>query len=167
MSLCQLTQFLSSDGIRKTLSVPINAPRRSIVSPSSILQPICAGTEITFDGTSTEITHNNIGGRNGPTEKFALITNVGYYNGISLNLKLESALPNGDDSNCSSGTAVGDNAKCSLEITSNGAVTFRVKPKKVHPIRFMLVDGGGNQITVSHFSFSIFDVGASGSGMCV
>ena len=134
----------------------------------SLLQPVdlCVGTEITFDGSSTEITHDNIGGRNGPNDKFAMITNVGSYNGTSLNLKLESALPNGDDSNCSSGTAA-NNAKCSLEITSNGAITFRVKAKKVHPIKFTLVDEGGNQITLPRFSFSVFDVGALGSGMCV
>ena len=63
-----------------------------------------------------------------------MITNVGTYNGQSFNLKLESALTNGEDDECESDTQNFDPTviKCKIEISSNGAVTFYVKRNRVH-----------------------------------
>ena len=95
-----------------------------------------------------------------------MITNVGTYNGQSFNLKLESALPNGDDLNCSPGSAA-NQASCSISINSKGAVDFFVEENEMHPIRFTFIDAStGNQITpLPRFSFSVFDV--DNTGRCV
>ena len=101
-----------------------------------------------------------------------MITNVGTYNGQSFNLKLESALTNGDDSQCESDTNPYDPTviKCKIEISSNGAVTFYVKRNKVHPIKFTMINATDavTPMEIPRFSFSVFDVGALGSGrVCV
>ena len=134
-----------------------------------ILQTFCPEVDIVFQSTAEvtpQVTANNIGGRNGSTDMFAMITNVGFYNRRPLHLKLESALPNGIDPNCSPGLAA-NQASCSISINSKGAVDFFVEENRIHPIRFTFIDAfTGNQITpLPRFSFSVFDVGNSGRGV--
>ena len=134
-----------------------------------ILQPVCVGVEITFDATVANITHNNFGGRNGPTDKFALIENIGSYGNQAFHLKLESALASGDDPDCTQDTSNPDNnPKCSIILSDNGAVTFYTKANVVYPIKFTLIDASdGSEMSLPRFSFSLFDIGTSGGVVCV
>ena len=50
----------------------------------------CDAVTITF-GAPAGISHNNIGGRNSDSDKWALIDKVGTYDGQDYNLKLTSA----------------------------------------------------------------------------
>ena len=105
---------------------------------------------ITF-GAPAGISHNNIGGRNSDSDKWALIDKVGTYDGQDYNLKLTSALANGDDSNCRSGACArpcrvlprvhlincrsdaeaGAEAACRIAINSaSGTVDFFIRKKK-------------------------------------
>ncbi|EJK55597.1 hypothetical protein THAOC_24660, partial [Thalassiosira oceanica] len=87
---------------------PSTSPSQSpSMAPSA---PVCPEVDIVF-GNSCQVTANNIGGREGSNDKFAMVTNVGTYNGQPFHLKLESALPNGDDPNCSPGSAA-NQASC-------------------------------------------------------
>jgi len=156
------TQAPSTSPSRKPTSAPTPYDPNSS-SPTG--SPVCTETEILFGSgeVTRTITDNNIGGRDGSnSNKFAMITNVGSYLGQPFNLKLESDLANGDDSNCSPGSAA-NLASCSISLNSNGAVDFFVNSNSVHPIRFTFIDASGNQITpLPRFSFSVFDVGNSG-----
>ena len=132
-----------------------------------ILQPVCVGVEITFDATVANITHNNFGGRNGPTDKFALIENIGSYGNQAFHLKLESALTSGNDPDCTSGSAE-LKKKCSIILSDNGAVTFYTKANVTYPIKFTLIDASdGSEMILPRFSFSLFDIGTSGRVVCV
>ena len=96
-----------------------------------------------------------------------MITNVGSIGGQPFHLKLESNLPNGDDSNCEQGKAKNEPA-CAIAINSNyNTVDFFIKKNKEHPIKFTFIDAStGNQITpLERFSFSVFDVGNTGRGV--
>ena len=143
-------------------------PLLEMISPLLlILQPVCVGVEITFDATVANITHNNFGGRNGPTDKFALIENIGSYGNQAFHLKLESALASGDDPDCTSGSAE-LKKKCSIILSDNGAVTFYTKANVVYPIKFTLIDASdGSEMNLPSFSFSLFDIGTSGRVVCV
>ena len=146
-----------------------------ISPPLSTLQPVCAGIEITFDATIANITRNNFGGRNNnktpppPAGNFALIENIGSYDSQAFHLKLESALPNGIDPDCTQDTSNPDNnPKCSIVLSDNGAVTFYTKANVVYPIKFTLIDASdGSEMNLPSFSFSLFDIGTSGRVACV
>ncbi|EJK65103.1 hypothetical protein THAOC_14087, partial [Thalassiosira oceanica] len=128
--------------------------------------PVCTGVEITFDGVLTNITHNNFGARNSNTDPFAMIENIGSYNGQDFHLKLESPLPNGDDPDCRSGTPE-NKAKCSIILSSNGAVTFYTRANSTYPIQFTLINAlDDTPMTLPRFSFSLFDIGTSGKVVC-
>ena len=143
-----------------------------------ILQPVCTGIEIVFGGTSfgglSEVTENNIGGRNNnlspaPAGNYAMITNVGSIGGQPFHLKLESATSNGIDPNCKEGSAA-DHKACSIAINSSyNTVDFFIAKNEEHPIKFTFIDAStGSQILgsqIDRFSFSVFDVGNTG-GSC-
>ncbi|EJK77897.1 hypothetical protein THAOC_00239 [Thalassiosira oceanica] len=75
--------------------------------------------EIVFGGSS-QVTRNNFGGRNDNNDKFAMITNIGFYNGQPFHLKLESALANGVDENCFCDDEDCDEQACKIAINSHG-----------------------------------------------
>ncbi|EJK65111.1 hypothetical protein THAOC_14075, partial [Thalassiosira oceanica] len=129
--------------------------------------PVCTGVEITFDGASASITHNNFGNRdNSNIDPFAMIENIGSYNGQDFHLKLESPLPNSDDPDCRPGLPE-DNAKCSIILSSNGAVTFYTRANSTYPIQFTLINAlDDTPMTLPRFSFSLFDIGTSGRVVC-
>lgn len=90
----------------------------------------CDAVTITF-GAPAGISHNNVGGRNSASDKYALIDKVGTFDGQHYNLKLTSALTNGDDPNCKSDAEGGAEAPCSIAINSaSGTVDFFIRKKE-------------------------------------
>ena len=93
----------------------------------------CDAVTITF-GAPAGISHNNVGGRNSASDKYALIDKVGTFDGQHYNLKLTSALANGDDPNCKSDAEGGAEAPCSIAINSaSGTVDFFIRKKEATP----------------------------------
>ena len=90
----------------------------------------CDAVTITF-GAPAGISHNNVGGRNSASDKYAVIDKVGTFDGQHYNLKLTSALANGDDPNCKSDAEGGAEAPCNIAINSaSGTVDFFIRKKE-------------------------------------
>ncbi|EOD41179.1 hypothetical protein EMIHUDRAFT_97429 [Emiliania huxleyi CCMP1516] len=105
----------------------------------------CDAVTITF-GAPAGISHNNVGGRNSASDKYALIDKVGTFDGQHYNLKLTSALANGDDPNCKSDAEGGAEAPCSIAINSASGT--------IHPVTFSFEFDSGDPVTLPLYSFS-------------
>merc|ERR1712085_80121 len=97
-----------------------------------------------------------IGGRNGSTDKFALIANVGMFNGQLIHPKLTSALPGGIDSDCAAGSA-SDHKACSIATNPTyGTVDFFIKKNTLHPIVFQFMNVNGDPVTLRRWQHGVF-----------
>ena len=96
------------------------------------------------------------------SDRFAMITNIGSYDGENFHLKLESALADGVDESC-------DEETCAISVNSHGVVNFAIQRNSTHPIRFTFIDASTNDqiMRLPLISLSVFDIGAKGrDGVC-